>query len=199
ADGKARAHLLTAEQELERVGHIARQTLGYYRDTGAPSEIHLHELLENVLEVYRAKLISGGLTVEKRFDDLQKITVSRGEMLQVLSNLVTNAMDAMRGGGILSLSARKVLGPSGDGIQVTIRDTGTGIKQENLEQIFEPFFTTKGNSGTGIGLWIARQLVERRGGQISVASSTDPGKSGTTITILIPLVIPASRLLAELE
>jgi PAS domain S-box-containing protein len=189
--GKADAHLLTAEQELERVGHIARQTLGYYRDTGAPSEIHLHELLENVLEVYRAKLISGGLTVEKRFDDLQKITVSRGEMLQVLSNLVTNAMDAMRGGGILSLSARKVLGPSGDGIQVTIRDTGTGIKQENLEQIFEPFFTTKGNLGTGIGLWIARQLVERRGGQISVSSSTEIGSSGTSVTVFVPFALPA--------
>jgi signal transduction histidine kinase len=148
--------------------------------------------LENVLEVYRAKLISGGLTVEKRFDDLQKITVSRGEMLQVLSNLVTNAMDAMRGGGILSLSARKVLGPSGDGIQVTIRDTGTGIKQENLEQIFEPFFTTKGNLGTGIGLWIARQLVERRGGQISVSSSTEIGSSGTSVTVFVPFAPPAS-------
>lgn len=166
AGGKAYAHLLTAEQELERVGHIARQTLGYYRDTGVPTEVHLHELLENVLEVYRAKLIAKGLTVEKRFDDLQKINVSRGEMLQVLSNLITNAIDAMRSGGILSLSAKKVSGPSGEGVQVTIRDTGTGIKQENLEKIFEPFFTTKGNLGTGIGLWIARQLVERRGGQI---------------------------------
>jgi PAS domain S-box-containing protein len=192
AGGKAYAHLLTAEQELERVGHIARQTLGYYRDTGVPSAVHLHELLENVLEVYRAKLIAGGLTVEKRFDDLQKITVSRGEVLQVFSNLITNAIDAMRGGGILTLSARKVSAPSGEGVQVTIRDTGTGIKQENLEQIFEPFFTTKGNLGTGIGLWIARQLVERRGGQISVSSSTEIGSSGTSVTVFVPFALPAS-------
>jgi PAS domain S-box-containing protein len=192
--GKAYTHLLTAEQELERVGHIARQTLGYYRDTGAPVDVHLHELLENVLEVYRAKLIANGLTVEKRFDDLQKITVSRGEMLQVLSNLITNAMDAMRNGGVLSLSAKKISGPSGEGIQVTIRDTGTGIKQENLEKIFEPFFTTKGNLGTGIGLWIARQLVERRGGQISVSSSAELGSSGTSVTVFVPFALPASRL-----
>jgi signal transduction histidine kinase len=192
--GKAYEHLVTAEKELERVGHIARQTLGYYRDTGVPGEVHLHQLLENVLEVYRAKLLANGMKVETRFDNLQKITVSRGEMLQVFSNLITNAIDAMRNGGILSLSARKVSTPSGEGIQVTVRDTGTGIKQENLEKIFEPFFTTKGNLGTGIGLWIARQLVERRGGQISVSSSTETGSSGTSVTVFVPFAPPASRL-----
>ena len=190
--GKAYAHLLTAEQELERVGHIARQTLGYYRDTGLPGEFHLHELLENVLIVYRSKLLTTGVTVETRFNDLQKITVSRGETLQVFSNLITNAVDAMRDGGILSISTRKILGPSGEGIQVVIRDTGTGIKQENLEKIFEPFFTTKGNLGTGIGLWIARQLVERRGGQISISTSTEGGSSGTSVTLFLPFAVPAS-------
>jgi signal transduction histidine kinase len=192
-DGKAHAHLLTAEQELERVGHIARQTLGFYRDTGIPVEAHLHQLFENVLEIYRAKLITSGITVETRFNDLQKITVSRGEMLQVLSNLVTNAADAMRGGGVLSISTRKIQGPSGEGIQIVVRDTGTGIKQENLEKIFEPFFTTKGNMGTGIGLWIAKQLVERRGGQISVSSSTGNGSSGTSFTVFLPFALPSSQ------
>jgi signal transduction histidine kinase len=74
-----------------------------------------------------------------------------------------------------------------------IRDSGAGIRQEHLEKIFEPFFTTKGNVGTGIGLWIARQLAERRGGQISVASSTKSGSSGTGITIFIPFIVPAPR------
>lgn len=197
--GKAYAHLLTAEQELERVGHIARQTLGYYRDTGLPGEFHLHELLENVLIVYRAKLLATGITVETRFNDLQKITVSRGETLQVFSNLITNAADAMRDGGILSIFSRKIPGPSGEGIQVVIRDTGTGIKLENLEKIFEPFFTTKGNLGTGIGLWIARQLVERRGGQISISTSTEGGSSGTSVTVFLPFTVPASRLAAEAQ
>ena len=98
-DGRAYAHLLTAEQELERVAHIARQTLGYYRDTGLAADTHVHELIENILTVYRAKLVSNSITVETRFDDLQKIRVSRGEMLQVFSNIITNAIDAMRGGG----------------------------------------------------------------------------------------------------
>ena len=197
--GKAHQYLLTAEEELERVSHIARQTLGYYKDTGSPAEVTLHSLIENVLAVYNPRLTALGISVDLRFNDLQRIIVSKGEMLQVFSNVIANAVDAMPHGGALKISTRKLTGPTGDGIQTVIRDNGTGIQQEHLEKIFEPFFTTKGNLGTGIGLWVARQLVERRGGQISVASSTEPGKSGTTITIFIPLVIPASRLLAELE
>jgi PAS domain S-box-containing protein len=188
--GKAHAQLLTAEQELERLAHIARQTLGYYRDTGLPIEVHLHELIENVLTVYRSKLLASEITVETRFNDIQKISVSRGELLQVFSNIITNAIDAMRGGGILQITTRKISGPNGEAIQTVIRDSGVGIRQDHLEKIFEPFFTTKGNMGTGIGLWIARQLTERRGGQISVASSTESGSSGTSVTIILPLAAP---------
>lgn len=112
-------------------------------------------------------------------------------MLQVFSNILANAIDAMRQGGKLTISLRKTIALDGDGIKAIIRDQGTGISQENLERIFEPFFTTKGNLGTGIGLWVTKQLVERRGGQIAVTSSTEPGKSGTSVTIYIPFASPA--------
>jgi PAS domain S-box-containing protein len=191
--GKAYAYLTTAEQELERVAHIARQTLGYYRDTGLPTEVHLHELIENILTVYKAKFIANGIAVANRFNDIQKISVSRGELIQVFSNIITNAIDAMQGGGTLNITTKKIAGPTGDGIQTIIRDSGVGIQQDHLEKIFEPFFTTKGNLGTGIGLWIARQLAERRGGQISVASSTEKENSGTTVTIFIPFAVPVSH------
>jgi len=190
-DGKTNTYLLTAEQELERVSHIARQTLGFYRDTNSPTEVYLHELLENVLTVYNSKLITAGISVDMRFNDLHKVVVSRGEMIQVLSNIIANAIDAMREGGTLSISTRNVISSAGDGIQTVIQDHGTGIKQEYMTRIFEPFFTTKGDLGTGIGLWVTKQLVEGRGGQISVASSTEKGNSGTTITIFIPFSVPA--------
>lgn len=191
--GKAHNLLLTAEQELERVAHIARQTLGYYRDTGAPVEVYLHDLIENILTVYSSKLISSGINVDTRFNDLRRITVSRGEMLQVFSNVIANAIDAMRDGGKLQISTRKIISSAGDGLQTVLQDNGTGIMQQNLPKIFEPFFTTKGELGTGIGLWVARQLLESRGGQISVASSSEKGSSGTTITIFIPFAIPTGR------
>lgn len=188
--GKAYRYLRTAEEELERVAHIARQTLGYYRDTGSPVEVYLHELIENVLTVYHSKLLSSGISVDRQFNDLQKITVSKGEMLQVFSNLVANAADAMPRGGLLSISTRNLISATGDGIHVVLEDTGTGIKQEHLSKVFEPFFTTKGDLGTGIGLWVARQLVEGRGGKISIASNTEKGNSGTTITVFIPFARP---------
>jgi signal transduction histidine kinase len=182
--------LQTAEQELERVAHLARQTLGYYRDTGMPTEVHPHELITNVLTVYNAKLVANDIAVETRFNDIQKIKVSRGEILQVFSNVIMNAIDAMQGGGKLEISTKKISGPIGDGIQTIIRDRGVGITQEQLDKVFEPFFTTKGNLGTGVGLWVARQITERRGGQISVASSTESGSSGTSFTIFIPFAAP---------
>ena len=193
---KAQGYLLTAENELERVSHIARQTLGYYRDTGAPTEVHLHELIENVLTVYQSKFLANGITVASSFDNLRKISVSRGEMLQIFSNVIANAIDAMAQGGKLNISLRRTMAMRHDGIQVTISDEGTGISREHLERIFEPFFTTKGNLGTGIGLWVTKQLVERRGGRIMIVSNTETGKSGTTVTIDIPFDNPM-RLRAE--
>jgi PAS domain S-box-containing protein len=187
---KGLEYLLTAEKELERVSHIVRQTLGYYRDTGSPTEVHLHDLIENVLTVYNSRLMAKGITVECHFNDLRRISVSRGEMLQVVSNVIANAIDAMGAGGSLSIHTRKTAGIGGDGIQVVVRDQGVGIQQDHLEKVFEPFFTTKGNLGTGIGLWVARQLVERRGGQITIASNTEPGKSGTVVTLYLPLISP---------
>ena len=187
-EGKAHRYLLTAEGELERLSHIARQMLGYYRDTGSPVAVHLHDVIETVLAVYRSKLLASGVAVETEFNDLEKIVVSKGEMIQVFSNLITNAVDAMRGGGVLHLSLRKVSGPGGIGIQSGVRDQGTGIPQENLDKIFEPFFTTKGDLGTGIGLWVAKQLVEKRGGEISISSSTEAGNSGTCATVFLPFI-----------
>jgi len=192
-EGRAFTHLQTAEHELERIAHIARQTLGYYRETGLPADLHLHELIENVLTVYRAKLVTNGIEVDARFEDQKKISVSRGELLQVFSNIITNAIDAMQGGGILHITTKEIAGPGGEGIQTVIRDNGIGIAREYLERIFEPFFTTKGNLGTGIGLWIARQLTERRGGQISVASNAEMGSNGTSVTIFIPFAAPTPQ------
>lgn len=183
---QAHDYLLTAEGELERVSHIARQTLGYYRDTGVPTEVYLHDVVENVLNVYRSRARGNEISIDCSFNDLRKVVVSRGEMLQVFSNVIANAMAAMPRGGQLAITTRKTVALNEEGVQTVVRDNGIGISRENLERIFEAFFTTKGDLGTGIGLWVTKQLVERRGGQITVTSNTEPGKCGTTVTIFIP-------------
>jgi PAS domain S-box-containing protein len=192
-DGDVYGYLLTAERELERVSHIARQTLGFYRDTGSPTEVYLYQLMENVLSVYSSKLLTAGIIIDTQFQDQRTVLVRKGEVLQVFSNIIANAADAMDQGGVLSISTREFVSSAGDGIQTIIRDNGHGIRQEHLGRVFEPFFTTKGDLGTGIGLWVAKQLVEARGGEISVASNAENGSSGTTLMIFIPFAVPSRQ------
>lgn len=194
-----RSYLATAESELERVSHIARQTLGYYRDTGKPSEVHLHSLIENVLSVYRNRVLAHNIVVEVRFDGIRKIAVRSGEIVQVLSNVISNAIDAMPQGGTLSISTAQSTRSGREDLQIVVRDTGHGIRRDHLEHVFEAFFTTKGNLGTGIGLWVARQIVERHGGQISISSSTKTDDSGTTVTIALPFHRPPGPIAGPME
>lgn len=180
---KALPYLLTAERELERVAHIARQTLGYYRDPGPPSEVHLEQLLEEVLSVYRSKLLAANVAVDCAFAHHRTVRASRDELMQIFSNLIINAADAMPDGGVLTIETREI---GGEGVEVSVRDKGTGISAENLDRVFEPFFTTKGHRGTGIGLWVARQLLEKRGGSIHLQSRTEFPQNGTTVSVFLP-------------
>ncbi|HEX3572485.1 MAG TPA: PAS domain S-box protein [Acidobacteriaceae bacterium] len=191
-DSKTYQYLVTAEEELERVSHIARQTLGYYRDTGKPEALFVHDLLQNVLTVYQSKLITNNVKTDARFEDNKKIVVRKGEMMQVFSNVLANAVDAMSKGGRLTVYAGIVARPEGEGVEVTLQDTGGGIPANELERVFDPFFTTKGDVGTGVGLWVARQLVGKRGGDILITSSTTPGASGTEVKIFLPFEAPTN-------
>jgi signal transduction histidine kinase len=138
-------------------------------------------------------MLTAGISIDSRFDDPEKIVVSKGEMLQCFSNIIANAIDAMPNGGQLVVCATPVSRPSGDGIEIAVQDSGAGIAQENLGNVFEPFFTTKGSLGTGIGLWVTRQLIEKRGGIIEIATSTAPKMSGTTLKIFIPYALPVAH------
>lgn len=182
---KARGYLQTAEKELERVAHIVRQTLGYYRETVAPVRVDVRELIEDVLSIYQRKLSANKISVDCRFDNHRPITANKGELVQVLSNVIANSIDAMAQGGVLQVQVGETT-HSKEGLQIVIRDSGTGIPEEYLTRIFEPFFTTKGHLGTGIGLWVAKQLIEKQRGQIAITSCTDSENSGTTLVIFIP-------------
>jgi signal transduction histidine kinase len=106
-----------------------------------------------------------------------------GAMLQVISNVIVNALDALPYEGTLHLRLRKLHGQ----VELLIADNGHGIPKENSEKIFEPFFTTKGERGTGLGLALSKDIVEGHRGKIRLRSSVRPGKSGTTFKISLPV------------
>ncbi|MHB1674432.1 MAG: two-component system sensor histidine kinase NtrB [Acidobacteriaceae bacterium] len=187
-ESETHGYLETAEAELERVSHIARRTLGFYRDTGRPTEIVVDELLKNVLAVYRSKLNSKNIALRCQFAALRPLKTSRGELLQVFSNIIANSIDALGPGGSLYIETREMADAGTAGIQILIQDEGSGIEAEHLARIFEPFFTTKERHGTGIGLWVAKHLVEKHKGRIMIASRTEAGNSGTEVSIFLPFV-----------
>ena len=190
---RIREYLETAEKELTRVSHIARHTLGFYRETSLPADIDLPALLEEVFTVYDSRLRASSIAVRRDFTIVPTIRGLRGELHQVFSNLISNSIDAMREGGSLNLSIRQPEEARNRGIVVIIRDTGMGIPQENLPRLFEPFFTTKSSAGTGLGLWVVRQFVTSWGGTVEVQSETDSVRHSTTFTLFLPLVAVSEK------
>jgi len=185
-DAQGMAYLETAENELARVSHIAKQTLGYYRQHSTAKPTSISELVLQALKVYEPRCKAYRIALERHLDSNRMIVLRQGEMLQVISNLITNSLYAMPQGGTLTVSVRDASSPS-DGVLLSVQDTGVGIPKENLERVFEAFFTTRSNIGTGIGLFVAKQFVEGHGGSIRVESSTDPTHHGTTLEIFLPV------------
>jgi signal transduction histidine kinase len=147
----------------------------------------MRSLLEEVLTVYHSRLRAGGIEIHKNFADVPTIKALRGEMHQVFSNLISNAIDAMREGGKLTMTVLEAEAGSKAGVEVRIADTGIGVPPENLPRLFEAFFTTKPSAGTGLGLWVVKRFIDSWGGAITIASTQESASHGTTFTIFLPL------------
>lgn len=182
-----RRYLEMADGELKRIAHITRQTLGFYHESSAPTTFPVVTLVDSVIDLLQAKMVSTQVVVEKQCDDLLQITAIFGELRQVISNLMLNSLDSFGEGGRVTLRASTSRNPLNGGarIRITIADNGQGISAEALPRIFEPFFTTKGSTGNGLGLWVTKQIIEKHGGSIWVRSRTgDP--QGTTFSMILP-------------
>jgi two-component system NtrC family sensor kinase len=184
-------YLKMADDELKRIAHITRQTLGFYRESSVPTNFLVVTLLNSVIDLLQAKMVSTQVIVEKQCDDLLQITAIFGELRQVISNFMLNSLDALGEGGRVTLRASTSRNPldGGSRIRITIADNGQGISAGALPKIFEPFFTTKGSTGNGLGLWVCKQIIEKHSGSIQVRSCTS-GPHGTTFSMVLPAVAP---------
>ncbi|WP_263359374.1 CHASE3 domain-containing protein [Acidicapsa ligni] len=177
-----------AEQELERVSHITRQTLGFYRESTIRGPVELPVVIENVIKLYSNKFSTKSIQVERNFSDCPPVHGLAGELTQAVSNLMSNAADAVSLKGIirLHLSVAEDVGRDGRWIRLIVEDDGPGIPKELAERIFEPFFTTKSDIGNGLGLWVTKEIVERHGGRIDVVQGAGAGSSGARFAVLLP-------------
>jgi two-component system CheB/CheR fusion protein len=186
---EARSQASSALDELMRIALVAQSTLKFHRETGVPKTTLLSEVIDTVLSMFRGKLQSMEIAVELKAERERPIHCMPSETQQIFANLIANAIEAMQQNGRLHIRVR----PSRDwrdrttaGMRVTICDTGAGIDRATLSHIFEPFFTTKTETGTGLGLWVVAQLLDRHKGSVRVWSSKVPGASGTAFSVFLP-------------
>jgi signal transduction histidine kinase len=185
-----RKYLETAEVELRRVSAIATQTLRFYRQSTNPKPVTSEDLIEATLSIFQGRITNARVTLERRDRAPHPVNCFDGEIRQVLSNLVGNAIDAMnpKGGRLLLRSRGAVDWKTGRrGIVLTVADTGSGMSLQTLSRIFEPFFTTKEDRGNGLGLWISREIVDRHRGILRVRSRQSGNRSGTVFSLFLPL------------
>jgi PAS domain S-box-containing protein len=188
------SYLEIADRELRRISLIASQTLRFYRQSTRPQAIQAESLVKSVLTLYQGRLVNSGIVVETRPWVERGIVCFEGEIRQVLNNLVGNALDAMPHGGRLLIRSREATdwATGRKGMMLTFADTGSGIPQEAVKKIFEAFFTTKGMNGTGLGLWISKEIVERHQGWMRVRSRVGgagrdgASRGGTVFCVFLP-------------
>jgi len=179
--------LQMADQELRRISHMTKQALGFYRDSTSRSSFKVAEEIENVLAIYARRIENSNIRVEIRLDHEVKLVAFLGEFKQVISNILLNAVDAMKGREArLIVRAHRQRNANIEGVRISIGDTGVGIPPEHRDRIFEAFYTTKEQTGTGLGLWLSRSLVEKHGGSIRVRSRSNPLRSGTVFSVFWP-------------
>jgi signal transduction histidine kinase len=198
--GFVRQYLDMAEDELKRISHITRQTLGFYRESSAPTVVRVTSIIDSAVDLLQRKIDARGVSIEKQYDSDLHIVAVAGELRQVFSNLLVNSLEAIEKRGTIKLRVTKstCVNTSRPRIRVTVADDGKGIDPATMPRIFDPLFTTKEATGSGLGLWVSKQIIEKHGGSIRVRSRSGTSHSssngalrGTAFTVLLPVEAPA--------
>lgn len=183
-----------AQGELSRATQISRALLGMYRESRTAVALDISSLLGSVLVLLERRFKEIGVRVKADLEQPAVVSGFPAELRQVFTNLLVNAAEASPRGELVEVRTRAASGlnpaePNATrrpGILVTVEDRGLGVPPEVQRQLFQPFFSTKGEAGTGLGLWVSKGIVEKHGGTIELASSTDPEQHGTIVSVFLP-------------
>jgi len=196
SDKEIKKLLDLAERELQRVSHITKQTLGFYRDTSTPRLIHANQVVQSVIDIYGNKISGRTVDIRTMLRAESPLIGLEGEVRQVISNVLSNAIDSAPRNSEIIVTSRDTRSKSRAGVLIKIADNGPGIPPEHRRRLFEAFFTTKRDVGTGLGLWVSKGIVEKHGGWIRVTTSSRPNRHGTVFSIFFPRATMPSSLKA---
>lgn len=187
--GDSKRFLSLAEEELERVSHLTRQTLGFYRESKSVAQLQIGALLKSLEAVFASRVRNKSIRIATEVNEELEHCAVPGEIRQVIANLVTNSVDAVEQGGQIRIRFAQGTDWKNNrrGLRLTVADSGDGIPDSSRAQLFEPFFTTKKGVGTGLGLWVCKSIVDNHRGSIQMRSSTAPGRHGTAFSVFLPI------------
>lgn len=185
-------YLQQAQAELRRISEITMETLRFSRKNSTRMAVELSDVVESVVNLHDGKLKMARVQMERRYRSHSMLVCFPNELRQVIANLIGNAIDSMSGldNPRLYLRARDAHDPvsGASGVRLTIADTGAGMGRSTLRRIWDPFFTTKGATGTGLGLWVTREIVHKHQGSVTVRSCTRSHRHGSVFSVFLPHV-----------
>jgi PAS domain S-box-containing protein len=176
-----------AQKEAQRVAEITRNMLSLHRESRSPSPVKLSQLLEGVVALIEETIAKGRRNIEVVPGFEGELQAFPSELRQVFTNVIKNAIEATAADGEIKIYSKAVQESGQDGVLVQVVDNGVGIPEQLQPKLFSPFVTTKEETGTGLGLWVSRSIVEKHGGSIRLSSGSGPGSRGTEVSIFLPL------------
>ncbi|MDT8069397.1 MAG: PAS domain S-box protein [Terriglobia bacterium] len=172
-------------REVERASEITRRTLSFYRSPNLPGEVDIGQQLDTILRGKKQRVAEKGIKLETEVNGNGRTWGLAGELGQVLSNLLENAIDAVDQGGRIRVRVRDLPGDPGT-VLISVCDNGSGMSGETVQRIFEPFYTTKSSRGSGLGLWVTRGIVQKHNGHIRVRTNQTAARHGTVFSVILP-------------
>jgi signal transduction histidine kinase len=179
---RVRLYLEQTGEQIASLIRITNQTLAFARGSQLATSISMRELAESALRIHHRAIAARKIHLVTSFPESFRVDARGGQLLQVVSNLLSNSLDALPDGGTLSIRLRR----RGRRVILLVADNGHGIRQRDIARIFEPFFTAKTETGTGLGLSLSKKIVEEHGGNLRVRSTVRPDRIGTVFRIALP-------------
>lgn len=187
-DPVQRTFLSNAEYELQRISRFANRILSFQRGNTSRERISIFDVVKEIALMFQPKCAAQEISLTAEAKCLATVNGSKDELSQVLANLVSNAIDAVGNHGQVIISMKPVRRVNPNAVRIRIADNGRGIRREDRSKLFEPFYTTKGNTGTGLGLWITKDVIQNHGGSIFVHSRGSGKHRGTIVSIELPIL-----------
>ena len=175
-------HMESIDQQLAVLANVTRRSLAFHRTQNDLKDVELGEIVQSALKLHAETITKHGVEVKIRFTGSAIAPVREGEILQVISNLLLNALDAIPAvGGRVSVRVRE----KRPWVKIVIADNGHGIPEHLAKKLFEPYVTSK-PTGTGLGLWLSKRIVERHKGSLRFTTAQSKERSGTSFSISLP-------------